>query len=209
MSELEPVYVTDIEYHVRYVERVKLGTSYPSVVRHLLNLVNREAFKKLNPVIALDYVGVGRGVYDLALEAGIKNIKAITATGGENVKDDDPYYHIPKSELAATLKALFGREILRIAPSLPEAELLTQELKQYVVKRSDSGNLQFEAGVGHDDLISALEMACWIAQYYYNPLAYLDLTPIEVPKEWNDQTLRHDGGMSRRDFQMTNRGNKW
>jgi hypothetical protein len=209
MSEIDPVYATDVEYHVRYIERVKLGTSYATVVRHLLNLVNRPAFQKLNPTVAIDYVGVGRGVYDLAEEAGIQNIKTITATGGENIKDDDPHYHVPKSELAATLKALFGRGILRIAPSLPESELFTQELKAYVVKRSDSGTLKYEAGVGHDDLISALEMACWIAQQYYNPLAYLDLTPIEVPKEWNDQTLRHDGGMSRSDFQMTNRGNKW
>ena len=70
------------------------------------------------------------------------------------------------------MKALFARKILKLRRNLEFASELESELQNYVIKRTASGNVQYEAVTGHDDLTSSLEMACWHAvnQYEYTPL---------------------------------------
>jgi hypothetical protein len=201
-SELEPVFNTSREYHVRLIERVRLGTSYAEIIKYLLNLVERPVIKEKKPVIAIDASGVGRAVFDMAREAGLKDVKAITATGGEKITDDDPYFNVPKSELASLVKGLFGRGILKIAKGLKESDALTRELENYMVKRTDAGRAQFEAAPSsHDDLVAALSLACFIADRYESiPL----VAPIEIRKAHNDG-LRYVNRPKRGAFSMSNK----
>lgn len=135
-------------------------------------------------------------------EAGLKDVKAITATGGSTITDDDPYYTVPKSELASLVKGLFGRKILKIARNLKEADALTRELENYMLKRTDSGNLQFEAATGaHDDLVAALSLACFFASQY---TAIPFVAPIELKKEYNEG-LRWSGQTRRGSLDMSNK----
>jgi hypothetical protein len=205
MSEYEPVYKSDIEYHVRLIERLQLGTKYTDVVRYLINLVNAPKIKELKPTVIIDYIGVGRGIYDMAVEQPeLRTMKAVTATGGEAIKDDDPFFHVPKVELATTAQGLFSRQLLQIAKDLANAEELTREIKSYIIKRTPAGNLQFEAQQGsHDDLTSALEMACWIAtQHEVIPL----VAPITHKRPFDDQSMRRTGKVSRGSYAMENKG---
>jgi hypothetical protein len=57
-------------YHVRHIERLELGTSYPTVVKYITALLDRPPLKK-NATLVLDLTGVGRPVFDMFQEAKI------------------------------------------------------------------------------------------------------------------------------------------
>jgi hypothetical protein len=200
MSALEPVFNVSREYHVRLIERVRLGTSYTDVVRHLLNVVERPTIKEKKPVIALDRSGIGAAVLDMLSEAGLKDVIAITATGGSTISEDGNLWNVPKTEMVALTKSCFGRKILKIAKGLKDSDAFTRELENFVLKRTESGNLQYEATTGHDDLVSALNLALWVAsQREVIPM----VAPIEIKKEWGDG-FRIGRRAGRGSYSMTN-----
>jgi DNA-binding Lrp family transcriptional regulator len=200
LSEIEPVFNTSREYHVRLIERARLGVSYADIVKYILNLVNREGIKEKKAIIALDASGVGRAVFDMLDEAGIKHVKAITVTGGEKITDDDPYYNVPKSELASLVKGLFGRKIIKITKGINDADALTRELENFVIKKTQAGHVQYEAGSGHDDLVSALSLACFIAQEVEHVLL---VAPTEIKRRDSDPSMRRVGRISRGSLSMS------
>jgi hypothetical protein len=193
-ANLEPTYKVDIEYHIKLIDRARLGTSYADIVRHIYKIVNAPSIKdylalgNLKPIVALDASGIGRAVFDMLQEAGVREVRAITATGGENIHEDGEYYTVPKTHLAALIKGLFGRGILKIAKDLPEADTLIRELENYLIKRTASANVKLEAaGSGHDDLVSALSLACFIAE---NEETYPLIAPVEIRKDRMSHGMR-------------------
>src|SRR6266568_1995136 len=86
--DAEPVMVS--EYFIRYIQRLKLGMSYPDVAVFLADLLCNPRFQHRNVRCLPDVTGVGRGVYDLlkqelALREEAKHIqlKPITFSAGE------------------------------------------------------------------------------------------------------------------------------
>ena len=152
-------------FHLQYLKRLKLGTPYPDVARHVTKrLATPELAKKTQCIV--DATGVGRPVVDMLREAKVKPLVAVTITGGETVTRDGSDYRVPKRDLVSTLQVLLQNEWLKIAEGLPLAPLLVREMQNFRVKISlSTGHDSYEAWRegDHDDLVFAVSLACWYA----------------------------------------------
>jgi hypothetical protein len=153
------------QYHVRHLERPKLGTPYPAIVEKVQDLV--QSNKLLNQAaLVVDATGVGAPVVDLFRKIGLVPI-AITITGGNAVTRERGGYRVPKRDLVTTLQVLFQSGRLKVAAELPEARLLVEELLNFRVKINvRTAHDSYEAwreGI-HDDLVLAVALACWYAE---------------------------------------------
>ena len=71
---------------------------------------------------------------------------------------------MPKLQLIGGVQALLHEGRLQIKQSLPDAETLVKELRDFRIRYSNSGHLSFGAREGkHDDLVLALAIAVWKA----------------------------------------------
>lgn len=147
-------------YRIRHMERLPLGTPYPTQVRAVIDRLERAPLDKLKPRILLDYTGVGRPVFDMFRQAGLLRGEAITITGGRETTETEFGFSVPKVTLVSRLQALLHSGDLRIPRALPDAAVLTRELQEFRVKYTDAGNATFNAREGeHDDLVLALAIA--------------------------------------------------
>ena len=152
-------------YALRHLERFPLGTSYPDVVRQVVGLLGRCT----RPVLVVDRTGVGRPVVDLLVEqaAAACTLLPVTITAGRTVsREPDGGLLVPKRHLVGALRGLVENRRLRVASSLPDAAVLARELRDFRVRRTDSGHEVFGApGSGrHDDLVLAVALAAWAAE---------------------------------------------
>jgi len=157
----------DRQYHLRHLERFKLGTPYPDVIARVAGLMITLPLTHANTYLVVDATGVGKPVVDLLREKRLHPI-AITITGGNEVTGNDREgYHVPKRDLVSNLAVLFQARRLKIAESLPEAQILVQELLNFKVKiNTRTAHDTYEAwreGI-HDDLVLAVALACWYGQ---------------------------------------------
>ncbi len=150
-------------FECRYLERLPLQTSYPSVIAHVARLLARPPLASTCELV-IDMTGVGRAVADMFTTAGLP-FTGITITGGDAERldsEDGQNWHVSKIQLVSRLQALFHAGDLRIAKSLPEATALATELQDFRASISEAGYASFGARVGkHDDLVLALALACW------------------------------------------------
>jgi hypothetical protein len=152
---------------VNYLRRWPLGTAYPAIVADVAALVQRRPLDW--PGLAVDETGVGRAVVDLFRQAQLEaRLHPVWITGGHATSAADGTWHVPKKELVSTLQALLQSDRLRIA-SLPERELLVQELLAFRVKVTAGGTETFEAWreKDHDDLVLAVALAAWLAERWH------------------------------------------
>ncbi len=154
------------DYHLRHLERPKLGTPYPVIVNRVQELMLAQPLKG-NTVLAVDATGVGRPVVDLLEKAGLQP-EAITITGGDVVsRDDQGGYHVPKRDLVTTLQVVFQAERLKIAEGLELAPVLIKELLAFRVKINlKTAHDSYEAWRegDHDDLVLSVALAVWAAE---------------------------------------------
>ncbi|MCL6508915.1 MAG: molybdopterin-dependent oxidoreductase, partial [Bryobacteraceae bacterium] len=105
-------------YHVRYLERLKLGMPYPEQVAHVKRLLEMPPLKG-HVTLALDYTGVGRPVADMFRQARIPcRLYLIGIHGGEKVLWDDTdrsLVRVPKRDLVAVVQVLLQSGRLKIA----------------------------------------------------------------------------------------------
>ena len=184
--------------HVRHLERFRLGTSYPTIVERVADMLSREPLAG-DASLVVDATGVGAPVVDLLREAGLRPV-AVTITGGDAVGCEGRDYRVPKRDLVATLQVLLQTGRLKVAESLPEAATLTRELLNFQVRITDKAADIY--GVwregGHDDLVLAVALACWWAQQVPSPLPPARAQPTG-PSRWapvRDRTAW--GGQGRR-----------
>ena len=119
--------------------------------------------------LAVDQTGVGRAVVDLPRKARPRcTIRPITITAGSAVVADGAGWHVPKKELVGTLQILLQSRRLKVAPSLPAAQTLVQELTTFQVKITPAANETFGAWRegAHDDLVLAVAIAAWEGEHY-------------------------------------------
>ncbi len=147
----------DIHYVVRFIERLPLATPYPKVADRL-----SEVYRQLKaPRVLIDATGVGTPVVDLIREKDVQ-CTPVYLTGGEKATQEHGELHLAKGLMISRLQVLLQQRFIHL-PQTAEAEALTEELLNYEIKVTDSQNLQmgvFKTGK-HDDLATALGLACW------------------------------------------------
>ena len=153
------------EYHIRHIERPRLGAPYPVIVERVKAMMESPQLKG-KTVLVVDKTGVGAPVVDMFKRVGLRPV-AITITGGNTVNKDQDGYHVPKRDLVANLQVLFQTGRLKVAGSIPEARTLIEELLNFKVKIDPkTAHDSYEAwreGI-HDDLVLAVALACWYGE---------------------------------------------
>jgi hypothetical protein len=101
-------------YRVVHLERLPLGTPYGGVVQHVKELMAREPLcgneNRWPAELAIDAGGVGRGVADMFIDAGLKPI-CVTIVGGlETTCTGFNRWNVPKHELITNLDALLHHD---------------------------------------------------------------------------------------------------
>ena len=159
-------------YEVRHLERLTLGMPYPEVARRVLRLMRTPPLRD-NAVLAVDATGVGRAVVDQLKAHGL-SFKSVVITAGHKESRDGGTYRVPKRDLISRPQVLLqeGNRRLKIAPSLPEAGTLVEELLNFRHKISDAGNDTYGSWREgqHDDLLLALCLAVWAADQRSPPV---------------------------------------
>ena len=155
----------DRKYQLRHLERLPLGTTYPDVVTHVKELMEKDPLRG-HVLLVVDATGVGLPVIDLLKQEGLRPI-GTTITGGTEATRVGGGYHVPKRDLVINLQVLFQSERLKAAESLPLARTFVNELLGFKVKINIRGHDSYEAwreGV-HDDLVLAVSLAAWYGQH--------------------------------------------
>ena len=159
-------------YEVRYLGRLPLGTPYPEVARNVKRLVDTPPLQG-NWELAVDATGVGAAV-TAQLKAEGLSFKRVVITGGVEEAREDDIWKVPKKDLIARPQVLLqeGNRRLKIAPSLPEAGTLVEELLNYRYKITGAGNDTYGTWREdqHDDLVLALCLAVWAAEGRSGPV---------------------------------------
>ena len=152
-------------YHLRHLERFRLGTSYSAVVERVGEMLAGPPLWGCRQLV-VDGTGVGAPVVDMFRQKSLVPI-AITITGGDTVTGDGGNYRVPKRYLVSTMQVLLQAGLLKVAEELPDATVLVQELLNFRVKidpltAHDSYGAWREGQ--HDDLVLATSVACWYAE---------------------------------------------
>jgi len=150
---------------LRSIHRFPLGTPYTDIVQDVKRLVHEpNLFERTQLVV--DATGVGSAVIEMIDRARTKaELTAVTITGGERATKDSWRASVPKKDLVSALAVMLQREWLQVPRSTPFADLLLQELTNFRVRYTGTGNQTFEAwrDRDHDDLVLAMALACWKA----------------------------------------------
>ncbi len=145
-------------FRVRMLERMRLGTPYPDVVRRVRDIAGLPLIA-LGRTVVVDGTGVGAPVVDLMRRAGMGcSVIPILITGGgrPGVGLRGGYESVPRSELLTGMQVLVQQGRLKVGARHQEAQALRQEML----------GLQL-AGKGteaHDDLAIAVALALWKAR---------------------------------------------
>jgi hypothetical protein len=162
-AEVGPI--PDPIYEVRHLERIPLRTPYTEVAQRVKALMETPPLAG-NAELAVDATGVGLAVTDHLRDKGL-GFKRVIITSGEKETRDGHTYRVPKKDLIARTQVLLekGHRRLRIAPSLPEAKTLVEELLNYRYRITDAGNDTYGPWRDgqHDDLLLAVCLAVWAA----------------------------------------------
>jgi hypothetical protein len=156
--------IVEKRYSFRHLERLPLGTDYPSMVEHVRTLAQRPELAQSQTTLVVDATGVGRPVVDLLRRASLPcRVVPVTITGGDKETCESGMWNVPKRDLITGLMVLLQRGEVSICGHLPESETLATELGNMRIKVSLGG--QDTYGVWregeHDDLVLAAALACW------------------------------------------------
>jgi hypothetical protein len=152
-------------YAVRHLERQALGTPYTEVCFRVASLFATPPLA--NSQLVVDQTVVGKPVLDLLRRAKMRaKINSVTITAGHKVSWDDGGWLVPKKDLVGTLQVLLQAQRIKVAPTLPEAQMLVQELTNFKAKvPTASSDLLSDWREGqHDDLVLAVAIAVWAAE---------------------------------------------
>jgi len=169
-ATLTPSWADDPSYDLRWLFRWPLRTNYhtiaEAVARRVAALV---AIPRAEVQLFVDGTGVGTAVVEiLAQQAAIKQqrcMKTITITAGREVTRVSDGWHVAKGELVSVAQVALQRGRLNVAPALPEARTLRDELATFEVTMTEAANATFSHRDGkHDDLVLAVALALWGAR---------------------------------------------
>ncbi len=152
--------------HLRYLERMPLGTPYQEVVERVVALT-RSPDLAGRCHLAVDGTGVGRPVVDLLRQARPQcRLMPVIVTAGDLETASNGYYRVPKRDLIIGMEVALQRGGLKIAAGLQYGETLVREMESMEVRVTAAGHEQFGAWRqgAHDDLVFGVALACWCAR---------------------------------------------
>jgi hypothetical protein len=126
---------------------------------------------------------VGRGVVDRLYQTNARILPIVMRAGQTVQWVDWVGQMVPKKELVTALQLALQTRRLKVAPDLPDADLLLTELAAFrlrTVSINEADALEWRVG-RHDDLVFAVAMACWHADQY-PPRKPLPVTPAPEPR---------------------------
>jgi len=154
-------------YHLRHLERAKLGTPYPAIVARVKELIETPPLAG-HCVVVADATGVGAPVIDL-LRAARLRLAPVTITAGDIVSHDPAsgVWRVPKRDLVFALLTALQTGALLIADGLALAPILIKELLGFKVRidpqTAHDSYAAWREGE-HDDLVLSAAMAIWYAR---------------------------------------------
>ena len=168
--------------HLRHLERLPKNTTYTDQAERLAALrFNSPSELRLDQApMVVDSTGVGRAVVDLLRDRGL-DPTPVTFTAGDRASFDDDLrgHRVPKKNLVSALRVLLEKGRLKLAHDLPDLDILLDELRDFELQVTASGNLTFNARRGsHDDTVAALSLICWWALEH-------------GPVSWGRDSVRH------------------
>ncbi len=156
-----------IRHVLEYVYRFPVKMSYSVMTNYVTKFVMTPKAIVFNPVLIVDYTGVGAPVYDMLVKNGLKPV-AFTITGGSkpNVTNRNKM-SVPKRDMVASLQIALQNHILSIPSSLKELGQLKSEIQNFHMKIDKNSSTTFGAlrDSIHDDITMSLCMAIWYADY--------------------------------------------
>ncbi len=151
-----------VEYSVRQLARIPLGTKYLDVVNTVQGLLRRVT-KKYDCTLVVDATGVGAPVMEMfqemippqrAVMVPVVITAAASVSGGRKGQND---WRVSRQDLLTGLQVMLETRQLAIGADLKHAPALREELLEMRSLRSDGSGR-------HDDLTMALALACWRAR---------------------------------------------
>src|SRR6516164_8308951 len=88
-------------YRINHLERLALKVPYPAQVARIQYIMSR---LPRTASLIVDFTGVGRGIFDMLVDAGLSPV-GITLTGGFNANWSGDTATVPKSTLVSKLVA--------------------------------------------------------------------------------------------------------
>jgi hypothetical protein len=145
-------------YRINHLERLPLKTPYPAQVERIRAIKSR---LPRQTELVIDFTGVGKGIFDMMVDAGLSPI-GVTIHGGFEVHHAGSVVSVPKSVLVSTLVARLHAGELQVPQDLREWPALRRELLNFRPEITRSGNETWNARSGeHDDLVLATALAVW------------------------------------------------
>ncbi len=155
--------VVEERFDVVHAERLPLGTLYPAVIEHVIDVLSRKPLRE-RCHFCLDESGVGRAVADQFDDAGLNPVRVCITAGSDAQKmDGHPRrFSVPKTILISAVDARVHTGELRVAAELSEASAIAEELKEFRRNVTAAGRATYQARTGkHDDLVLAIAIALW------------------------------------------------
>jgi hypothetical protein len=153
-------------FHLRHLQRLKLGTSYVDVCGIVGAMLKSLPPAKNPPALVVDSTGTGRPVVDYMTKAGLRPIAVSITAGHDENRVSSTEFRIPKRNLVSVLAVLLQSGRLKVAPDLSEAETFISELSNFKAKISASGHDSYSAWREsiHDDLVLSVSLAAWYGE---------------------------------------------
>ena len=164
-------------FHCGFLKRWPLGTKYAKIIEETREICHDQAFIgqarsngrwiRFGPILAVDATAVGGPIIEELLKPGSRlNGYGIIITGGTTHARTPGRkgYTVPKQDLVGAITRELQSGKLTISKSLPEANVLLKELRDFRAFTSASGHTVLAHRSGrHDDMVLALAMATWIS----------------------------------------------
>ncbi len=170
-ARLVPYWADDPSYDLPWLQRWPLRTPYQVIAEEVAKRVAVLCGNTANEVsLYVDGTGVGTAVVEIlqqqeVIKAMPERMKTITITAGREVTRVTDGWHVAKGELVSVAQVALQRGKLNVAPTLPEARTLRDELGTFEVTLTEAANATFSHRDGkHDDLVLATALALWGAK---------------------------------------------
>jgi hypothetical protein len=145
-------------YRVGHLERLRLRTPYTAQLARIFAIKNR---LPRSAQLIIDITGIGKGLFDMAVEQGLDPIGVVIHSGFEvHRRPYDNTVTVPKLRLVSELDKRLQSNDLFVHESLKDWPALRRELLNYRPEITRSGTETWNARSGeHDDLVLALGLA--------------------------------------------------
>jgi hypothetical protein len=168
-------------YALRHLRRFPPGTPYQEVIENVRQLLRTPPLPGADMVV--DTTGVGRAVVSLISDGLLNQVNCtvlwVTITAGGEAVCGESSLHVPRIELVGVLQVLLQNRRLALPRSLPNTDLLVQELVNFKARMTLARDATVESWREgpHDDLVLALGLAAWRGETLLPPL-------IDPPRPW-------------------------